>query len=312
MKKTFAHEDRIAIKLHMGEPGNVYFIRPSFTGRVASILSEIGCRPFIFDTPVVYRSPRNSEKGYLKSAAEHGYTESETGAPILISDRNIAVKGNHMTYKTAADPAEADGVLLLSHVKGHLASGFGGAIKNIGMGCVAKETKGAIHAGGEPFYTEGCTQCNACVENCPTQNIRIDEERPWFDCTWCPGCSNCVLVCPEKCIQPRVATFDDLLSEAAVLAYKNFKKFYAVNVLINITRLCDCVADAGPIIVKDLGFICGDDMLSVDIASLEVIKEASGKEDIFCEYSKRSPWGHLKSTAELMKRKLEVSIRDIG
>jgi uncharacterized Fe-S center protein len=98
------------------------------------------------------------------------------------------------------------------------------------------------------------------------------------------------------------------LAEAAVLAHDRFKKVFAVNVLKDITKLCDCVADSGPIIIDDIGFICGNDMLSVDVASLVIIAEISGREDIFADYNMRSSWGHVRAAAKLMNRDTTVSI----
>jgi uncharacterized Fe-S center protein len=308
----FTSGERVAIKLHMGEPGNVHYIPAALTKRIADAMIAVGCHPFIFDTPVVYRSPRDSVNTYLASAASHGYSESSLGIPVVVSNRSTRVDGSLMTYGIALDVLEADGVLLLSHVKGHLASGMGGAIKNIGMGCMSKETKGAIHTGGEPVYTEGCTDCGTCVERCPTKNIRLAAGQPYFDATWCPGCSNCVLVCPEHCISPRVAVFDEAIAEAAVLAHERFKKIYAVNMLKNITKLCDCVANSGPVILRDIGFICGPDMVSVDAASLVAISEASKREDIFEEYNKRSSWGHVRAAATMMGKTTDVTITDAG
>lgn len=308
---SFNTGDKVAVKTHMGEPGNPYYIRPELARTICEILSGIGCKPFIFDTPVVYSSPRDSVDGYLKSAAAHGYSDKSLGFPVVVSDRGVEAEGSIMTYELAEVPLKADGVILLSHVKGHIACGMGGAIKNIGMGCVTKKTKWAIHSGGEPVYERGCVQCGECVEGCPTKNIRIDAERPHFDCTWCSGCSNCAIVCPEKCIAPRTALFDDMLAEAAVIAHERFENVYAVNVLENISKLCDCIASSGPIIVPDIGFICGDDMLSVDAASLEMIEKVSGKDDIFAEHNIRSPWGHIRATAKFMNREISVTLREI-
>ncbi len=311
LKKIFQPGDRVAIKLHMGEPGNVHYLKPEFTARVISVLKEMDCRPFIFDSPVTYRSPRGSVEGYIRSAAGNGYTSKKVGADIVISDNSVTVEGELMDYKLASTPLEADGVFLLTHFKGHMASGIGGAIKNIGMGCMAKETKGAIHSGGHPNFTGQCEQCGECVESCPTDNIRLNDHGPAFDQSWCCGCSNCVLTCPSGCIEARVATFGELLSEAAVTAHQRYEKFYAVNVLRGITRLCDCVADSGPVVVEDQGFVCGADMLSVDIASVEIIREKTGIEDIFKEHNKTSPWDHIRAAAEMMDRDLDVSIETI-
>jgi uncharacterized protein len=312
LKSVFKPYDRIAVKLHMGEPGNRYFIAPEFARRIVSMLKSIDCNPYLFDSPVIYGSPRNNIEGYLRCASDHGYTKEAIGAPVVVSNRSVRVEGARMTYNLSSEPIEAEGVLILTHVKGHLACGMGGAIKNVGMGCAAKETKGAIHTGGEPVYREGCTRCGACVDNCPTKNIVLEGDRPRFGVTWCPGCSNCALVCPEKCISPRVGTFDELLAESAVLSHNRFKSSYAVNVLKNIAKLCDCVPDAGPIIVEDIGFVCADDMLSADIASLKMIRKTSQREDIFAEEGKRSPWKHINAAAHLMGRTSSVSVKEIS
>jgi uncharacterized Fe-S center protein len=310
-ERVFKARDRVAVKLHMGEPGNRYYLPADFTRRVVSVLRECRCNPFVFDSPVVYPGPRNAADSYLRAAAEHGYTEAAIGAPIIVSNRSEPLAGRAMTYHACTEPLEADGVVLLTHVKGHLACGMGGAIKNVGMGCMAKETKGAIHTGGEPVYTDGCTGCGTCVENCPTENIRVDGDRPTFGCTWCPGCSNCALVCPERCIVPKTGFFDELLAEAAVLAHDRFKKRYAVNVLRNISKLCDCVADSGPIILGDVGFVCADDMLTADVATLDMVRSASGRDDLFAEYCHHSPWEHVRAAARFMERDATASIRTI-
>lgn len=311
LRSVFAPDDRVAIKLHMGEPGNPYFIPAAFTKRVARCLRDLGARPFVFDSPVVYASPRGSAETYLAAAAAHGYAEGTLHCPVVVSNRSVPLEGSRMTYHACADLLEADGVLLLTHVKGHDACGMGGAIKNVGMGGLSKETKGAIHTGGEPVYGDGCTQCGECVASCPTDNIRLAAEGPTFGATWCPGCSNCVLACPAGCIEPRLATFDELLAEGAVLAHAKFRKRYAVSVLKNIAKHCDCMADAGPIIADDAGFICAPDMLTADIASLETIARTSGREDLFAEHHKHSPWLHVRAAARFMGRDTTLSTREI-
>ncbi len=303
--------ERVAVKMHMGEPGNRYYIAAPFARRVVACLKSLGCNPFIFDSPVIYASPRNNVQGYLASAAEHGYTEENIGAPIIISNRSVPVRGTRMTYDVCADPIEADGVLLLTHVKGHVACGMGGAIKNVGMGCASRNTKGAIHNGGEPVLSDGCTQCGECVANCPTGNIRLESNGPSFGVTWCPGCSNCALVCPAHCITPRVGTFDELLAESAALAHERFKKLFAVNVLKNIARHCDCMPDAAPLIAPDIGFICAEDMLTADGASLETIARVTGRADLFAETHKHSPWEHVRAAARFMGRNTAVTIKEV-
>lgn len=312
LARVFAPRDRVAVKLHMGEPGNPHAVDAGFVRRLVERLAAIGCEPHLFDTPVIYASPRGTADGYLAAAAERGFTAERIGAPIVVSNRSVAVPGETMPFRLAVDPIEADGVLLLSHFKGHVACGAGGAIKNVGMGCVAKETKGAIHEGGEPVYAGGCTQCGLCVERCPTGNIALDSDRPRFGVTWCPGCSNCALVCPENAIEPRVGLFDELLAEAAVLAARRFKKTYAVNVIRNVSLLCDCMADPGPLVAPDAGFVCADDMITADAASLDVVARATGREDLFAELHKHSPWTHLRAAARMAGREAAADLRETG
>ena len=307
-EKTFPEGSRVLIKLHMGEPGNRHYIKADLAARIISALKDCGCSPFVFDTPVVYNSPRNNPEGYKAAAAAHGYSENALGVPVVISDESVKVSGEHMDYHLATEPLEADGVLLLTHFKGHMCSGIGGSIKNVGMGCMSKETKGAIHTGAEPVYGDGCTGCGECVEKCPTDNIRLSDGRPWFDANWCPGCSNCVYACSAECIRPRAGTFDTLLAEAAVTAHERFARVYAINVLQGMTQLCDCVAESGPVLTPDLGFVSAPDMLTADIASMRVLSESTGKEDIFLEHNKVSSWRHIRECARILGRDMDVDI----
>ncbi len=309
---VFAAGDRVAIKMHMGEPGNTYHLSAPFVKLVVRALAGAGARPFVFDSPVVYRSARNNPKGYLAAAATHGFTEEVLGCPVVVSDESVAATGVHMTYRLCAAPLEADGVLLLTHVKGHDACGMGGAVKNVGMGCMARETKGAIHAGGEPALSgEACTQCRACLEHCPTHNIKLETGGPCFGATWCPGCSNCALACPARCIVPKVAPFDELLAEGASLAHERFKKRYAVNVLRNLATHCDCMADAGPLLAPDVGFVCADDMVAADAATIETLAAKTGRGDLFGDRFTHSPWEHVRAAARFTGRGTDVTVRGI-
>jgi len=312
LRAVFSPGDSIVVKLHMGEPGSTTHLSPRLAARIVSVLREAGCEPRLFDTPVVYNSPRSTERGYVEAARREGFTTEAVGAPVTVSDRSIELRGEHMTYRAAAEPIEADGVLLLTHFKGHVCTGVGGAIKNVGMGCMSKATKGAIHDGGEPFYRGGCTSCGACVENCPTGNVRLDDGRPHFDATWCPGCSNCVLSCPEQCIAPKTAVFDTLLAEAAVLASSRYQKLYAINVMKDMTKLCDCVADAGPVVAPDIGYILSRGMVAADIASLDVLERETGSPDLFAAYNKKESRRHVREAARIGRVAQRVPVREVG
>lgn len=313
---------KVAVKLHMGEPGNKYFLKPEFVKKIVKMLKDGGAEPFLFDSPVVYNSPRNSVKGYLEVVKEHGF--DSLGCPVSISDdfieQELVVDGKKIVFQVCKILAEADGVLVLSHVKGHLCSGFGASIKNLGMGALSKKSKGMIHKGGEPVYVSGCTSCGICAKSCPTNNIRYgkqknifkkvfrnSEERPFFDKNWCCGCSNCVVVCPQKAIKAKTAIFNDLLSAGALAALNNFKKVFFVNVVKDISKLCDCMDDAGPLVSKDVGYLMSKDLTSIDKAAHDLIVKKSGK-DVFKEIHHISPLSHIESFSKLANSSLDYKL----
>lgn len=293
LARVFSPGDRVAVKLHMGEEGNRTALSPSTALTVVKALKKLGARPFLFDSPVVYNSPRNTPQGYLALAARRGFSLTTMGCPVVVADESIPLLGAKMEYHLCKELAEADGICLLSHVKGHPCTGLGGAIKNIGMGAMSKETKGAIHEGGKPVYSSGCNECRRCVEMCPTGNIRLAEGAPRFDVTYCTGCSNCAIVCETGSIEPMVDTFDRLLAEATALALGRLAKTFYINCLINITELCDCASNSGRILTPDVGFVLGEDICSVERASYEMIVNNAG-EDVFFAIHHRSPEGHME------------------
>ncbi len=286
LKNVFAKGESIAIKLHFGEPGNPYALKPDFVKRFVNVLKEMGTKPFLFDSPVAYPGPRNNEKDYKEAARKMGFSEESMGCRVVISNEGLNVKGKKLTYEICKTLADADGVLVLTHVKGHICCGFGGAIKNLGMGGQTKKTKSLIHNAGKPKYVGGCTLCEMCSSVCPTENIRYAGNRPYFDKSWCCGCSNCVYNCPHHALNVVEEHFNMSLSEAAVCALKNYNKAYFVNVIRNISKNGDCSKDPGPIVLSDVGIIISKDLVAVDKASMDLINQKAGK-DLFKEIHKK-------------------------
>jgi len=299
LPKRFKAGEKIAVKLHFGEPGNVTALRPEFVKRVVDALKAIGARPFLFDSPVSYPGPRNTVKDYEKAVIDMGFGEDKVGCQSVISDSVIMVKGKGLTYGVCKTLADADGVLVLTHVKGHFCSGFGGAIKNLGMGALSKATKQEIHDGGKPEYISGCTLCGACEKSCPLDNIRYDEGRPYFDKTWCCGCSDCVYACQFGALKARSGYgFDYLLSEGAGSALKNFKKAYFINEVRRITKDCDCFGKVQKPITDDVGILLSEDIVAIDKAAMDLINKQAG-EDFFLKVHKKSPIVHIKEAEKL-------------
>jgi len=308
LSNVFSENEKIAVKLHMGEKGNKYFLKPEFVKKVIDVMKGLNLKLFLFDSPVGYKGGRDTEEKYYKTAEEHGFNDV---APIVISDDSITIKTDNLDAEVCKPLTEADGVLVLSHVKGHFCSGFGAAIKNLGMGALSKKTKGDIHTGGKPEYLQGCTLCGECAKACPLDNIRYDK-RPYFDKNWCCGCSDCVYACKFNAIKAKNAGFDKLLSEGAGAALSKFKKSYFVNAMINISEHCDCADDSrdNKIVLEDVGILLGDDIVAIDKTSMDLINEKAGK-DLFKEIHKKSPLVHIKEAEKLGMGKTEYELEEL-
>ena len=282
----------------MGEPGNKHHISVNFVKMVVKVLKELDVKCYLCDSPVMYPGQRSTEAGYLKVAEKHGF--KKTKAHIIISDEPVPYKTDHLDVEVIRPLVKADGMLVLSHVKGHPCSGFGGAIKNLGMGGVTKKTKKDIHSGGQPEILDNCIGCGICAEHCFCGAIKIDSKKAHCDESRCWGCSICTDFCPEDAMKPKVAGFDILLAEGAYAVVKSSKKAFYINYLFDITKLCDCASDPGPIIAKDLGVLLSDDIVAIDKASVSLINQATGKK-IFLEKNKKSPSRHIKEMERLLK-----------
>ena len=203
--------------------------------------------------------------------------------------------------------AKVDGVLVVSHVKGHICSGFGGAVKNLGMGALTKKTKSEIHAGGEPVFSGECRRCKACEKACPLGTLKVDDT-PIF--RTCYGCSNCVYACEYGLIKPKIAVFDKLLAEGANAAQSTFKKKYYINLVFRITTECDCEKDPGRIIGKDCGIIFGEDGVAVDKASHDLICKISG-EDVFLKWNKKSGVEHIRQAEQAGMGSMKYEMEEV-
>ena len=288
LKNTFLGCKTIAIKIHFGSPENEFSFQPSQIKPITNLLKELGFSYFLYDTSVAYNSVRNNPKTHKEFALEKGWGEI---GEVRTEDSFVKVKGNRMSYEVAKPLVDADGVLVISHVKGHCCSGFGGAIKNLGMGTLSKKSKGDIHSGGEPIILEGCIKCKVCENNCPVHCIKV-LDKPVI--TGCYGCSNCCYVCKQGILKPKLDFFDILLADGANTAQSKFKRKYYISFLSNITKLCDCEQNPEGIISKDAGFLIGRDAVAIDNASRDLIIRKM-KEDIFLKHNKKTGLEQIKA-----------------
>ncbi len=282
-------DDLIAIKIHFGERGNDSHISPIFARVAADKIREGRGKPFLTDTNTLYKGSRHNSVDHLHTALEHGFAYATVGAPLIIADglrgsftTDIKINGKHFSdVKIAGAVAEADGMLVMSHFKGHEMAGFGGAIKNLAMGCSPAQGKKEQHAVKFEVNPSLCVACQACVNTCPTNAISMRNAKAWIDPNICIGCGECMTVCPTKAIsmnwETELEAFNERMVEYALGAVqgKQAKTGY-INFLTNITPDCDCVPWSDAPIVPDIGIAASLDPVALDQACFDLVNQQVG------------------------------------
>ncbi len=283
----------IAIKLHFGEKGNTAFIRPLFLRRIADRVKELGASPFLTDANTLYAGTRSDSVSHLQTAIQNGFAYSVVNAPIIIADgiRGASfsmVKIDQEIIKTAylgKEIVESDALISVAHFKGHELSGFGGTIKNLGMGCAARKGKLEQHSGLSPkVKRKKCAGCGECIEHCAQNAISLIEDKAVIDPKRCVGCGECILICQQGAINVQwssdIAIFQKKMVEYsfAVLKGKQGKALF-VNFLTNISPACDCYGHSDAPIVPDIGIMVSKDPVAIDQASADMVNLRTAAEN---------------------------------
>lgn len=288
--KGFASK-KIPFKLHMGEKGNKYFPRVDTVKKVVRTLQERKIKPFLFDTTVAYNAIRNTKEGYYELTKMHGFTKENIGCDVVIDDKGIPVKIEGRDYEVAEQLYKSSHIFAFSHVKGHIATGFGGAIKNFGMGGVTKETKRKMHHGSRPlFEKDKCTYCGVCVKVCPFEAITVKENTWNHNINKCFGCGVCVDNCKNQALSHKDADIQFVLACAAKACVQDKNVIY-FNDVNRIARGCDCDPGAGPVVCPDIGYLLSDDPVAIDKASLDLIYDI--KPNVFEKYNHVNPYKQI-------------------
>jgi uncharacterized Fe-S center protein len=282
----------IGVKLHFGEKGNTSFIRPIYVRQVVDALWDAGGRPFLTDANTVYVGTRSESVSHLTTAIENGFAFAVVRAPVIIADgltgkAEVEVEINKEQFKTvflAEAIIEAEGLMVLSHFKGHELSGFGGALKNLGMGCASRRGKLAQQSNIAPQVTQKkCTGCGECVAHCAQEAISInpETEKAVIDPAKCVGCAECILICPYANIQIQwnesIPVFLKKMMEYAygVMQDKQGRALF-VNFITQVSPACDCYGHNDFPIVGDLGILASRDPVAIDQASADLVNQAPG------------------------------------
>lgn len=304
LSPVFPKDEDILVKIHFGEGDSKTAFLPEDVEPIMSALKSLGLKPTLIDTPVAYNSPRNTVDGYLQSLKDRGWDKNNH---CVISDNFTEIKTRNLRVNVCRELIEAKNLLVISHVKGHPCSGFGGAIKNFGMGGVMKESKSDIHGKCKPdFNFSTCTGCGKCARLCPAGAIEIVNEKAQVDLNKCWGCSICEINCPTKSLTPKVAIFDDLLAQGASACINNLHNTYYINFVHNITKFCDCDADSGPIIAPDVGVLFSDNPVAIDQASVDLVHK-----EVFETSNHKDPTIQIKYASQYTKFTAEYQLEKI-
>ncbi len=288
LSQYFEPKEWVAVKTHFGSEGAHRIVRPVFLRKVVEAIKAVGAKPFVTDTV------RIKGLDYLEVANQNGINHLSVGAPVVLADGlygndNIMVRAGEILGEIAVASGIHDvpAMVVCSHVKGHIQAGYGGAIKNLAMGCVSGSHRhcgwrcgrGAMHTIGEGklvWDESKCTLCLQCQEICPLEGIYFKDHKFGYDDDLCWRCGRCTRVCPEGAITLPGGddeTFMRSLSEAAMAVLSTFKpkKVLYVNFLTEIQPECDCMPAAEVPVIQDIGILLSDDLVAIEKASVDML-----------------------------------------
>ena len=280
------HNRFTAIKLHFGEPGNLAFLRPNYAKVVADYVKELDGKPFLTDCNTLYVGRRKNALEHIESAYENGFSPFSTGCQVIIADGlkgtddvEVPVNGEYVkNAKIGRAIMDADIIVSLSHFKGHEMTGFGGAIKNIGMGCGSRAGKMEMHSAGKPYPDlQKCVGCKRCFSQCAHGAISYNESgKIQIDHNKCVGCGRCIGVCNFDAIKPaKDESFDILnkkMAEYTLAVVKDRPQFH-INIITDVSPNCDCHSENDAPIVPNIGMLASFDPVAIDMASADLVNK---------------------------------------
>ena len=274
----------VAIKLHFGELGNISYLRPNYARAVVDVVKEFGGKPFLTDCNTMYPGSRKNAIEHLYCAWENGFTPLTVGCPIIIGDGlkgtddiDVKVEGGEYVESAKIGRAvmDADIFISLNHFKGHEMTGFGGAIKNIGMGCGSRAGKTEQHISGQPVIKpHKCRGCKKCLAQCANNGLIFDEAtgKMSVDTKNCVGCGRCLGACNFDAIDfanfhaPKLLNCK--MAEYAKAVVSGRPHFH-ISLVVDVSPNCDCHAENDAPILPNIGMFASADPLALDQACVD-------------------------------------------
>lgn len=268
-----------AVKMHFGEPGNLAYLRPNYAKVVADLVREQGGKPFLTDCNTLYVGGRKNALDHIDAAYGNGFSPLSTGCQIIIAD---GLKGTDETLvsvpcgeyvkeaKIGHAVMDADVFISLTHFKGHESTGFGGTLKNIGMGCGSRAGKMEMHSSGKPRISQSkCVGCGTCIKNCAHGAITITDGKASINHEKCVGCGRCIGVCPMDAARPAFDGSNDVLNRKIAeyaWAVLDGRPSFHISLVVDVSPNCDCHSENDIPIVPNVGMFASFDPVALDLA----------------------------------------------
>jgi len=295
LNKKLDKEDFVALKIHFGEKHNTGHIQPHWLRDLVDEVRKKTARAFLTDSNTLYVGNRSNSVDHIRLAWSHGFRPDVIDAPVIIADGLIgrdkhegqASRGRIGSPKIGSAFLNSDALLCLTHVTGHVQTGLGAALKNLGMGCASRAGKLDQHSVAHPRVTpKACRNCGLCFDYCDAKAIVQAEGRVVIDDKRCTGCGECLIVCKYGAVKllwdEDFKRIQEKVAEYALHVRRLFKdKIGFLNFLIKVTKDCDCMAKDQPRIADDIGILASSDPVAIDKASADLVIERSGGRDVF-------------------------------
>ncbi len=271
-----------AIKLHFGELGNLAFLRPNYAKVVADYVKELGGKPFLTDCNTLYVGSRKNAIDHMETAYLNGFNPFQTGCHVIIADglkgtdeANVPINLEYVKEaKIGQAIMDADVFISLSHFKGHEEAGFGGALKNIGMGCGSRAGKMEQHCDGKPSVKQSlCVGCGSCYRICAHEAPVIKNGKATIDHSKCVGCGRCLAVCPKDAIHQKNYVSGKMLNyKIAEYSYAVVKDrpCFHISLICDVSPNCDCHSENDIPIIPDVGMLASFDPVALDQACADL------------------------------------------
>lgn len=299
-----------AIKIHFGELGNLAFLRPNYAKVIVDIVKELGGKAFLTDCNTLYVGSRKNALDHMDTAYENGFSPFSTGCHVIIGDglkgtdeMVLPIENGEILKEAKIGRAicDADIFISLNHFKGHELTGFGGALKNIGMGCGSRAGKMEMHSNGKPYISQKrCISCGACAKNCAHSAISFNEQKKAvINHDKCVGCGRCIGVCPVDAVRPASDESMDMLNKKIAeytKAVLHGKPHFHISLVVDVSPYCDCHGDNDMPIIPNVGMFASFDPVALDVACADMANKQPVLPGSKLDQSKHIHHDHFKDT----------------